>query len=84
MAEAVETVEKHVEKTKDDYEVEALAARFEAHKPTKGEFTDLGKLSLFFSTQLLNLVPDCRERSEAIKKLEECIMWAQLGIDRNK
>lgn len=79
----MKTVTDYKVKTTADYEEEALALRFAAHVPTKGNFTPLGKLALFFSTELLKVCPDCRERQEAVKKLEECVLWAQLGIDRN-
>ena len=29
------------------------------------------------------LVPECREKSLAVTKLEECVMWANAGIARN-
>ncbi len=33
---------------------------------------------------IAQLVPDSREQSLAITKLEECVMWANAGIARNQ
>lgn len=67
--------------------VKNLQNRFKWHTPA----TDLigkshGKIRdtcLEMSYILIDLVPECDERKEAIKKLEEVMMWANAGIARN-
>lgn len=70
-------------KTPQDYDIENLEAKFKIYSPKTGEWTNLKKLAMFFSQELLEMAPDCRERIIAIQKVEESIMWAQLGIERN-
>ena len=68
-------------------ELKDLENRFMYHKP-KSESITLhheavrgGCLEL--STLINNLVPECREKTLAITKLEEVMMWANAGIARN-
>lgn len=36
------------------------------------------------ATELYSVAPDCRERSLAMTKLEEAMMWANAAIARNQ
>jgi hypothetical protein len=35
------------------------------------------------ASDILEHIPDCRERSLALTKLEECVMWGNAGVARN-
>ena len=70
--------------TREDAEIENLEYRFQDHEPKEGKYTDLRHLGLFFTQTLLKIAPEGRERSLAITKAEEAIMWAQAAIDRNE
>jgi hypothetical protein len=60
---------------------------FTYHKPTK-EKSEVYEIIRFESRQLAilinNLCPDSREKSLAITKLEEAVMWANASIARNE
>lgn len=60
--------------------------RFKYHKPTEEKAamheavrSDIASISRYFEIQL----PDSRERSIAITKLEEAMFWANAAIARN-
>ena len=64
-----------------------IANRFTYHSP-KGdqaqryvEIRDAGKC---LAEMIQDLCPDSREKSLAITKLEECVMWANASIARNE
>lgn len=65
---------------------EELANRFSYHPPKGEEQTDkyqeLRASARAFAFQLCRLVPDSRERSLALTKLEECVMHANSGVAR--
>lgn len=69
------------ERTYDD-----IHKRFTYHPPKEGQpekyenLRDVGKDLAF---DIIASQPESRERSLAITKLEECIMWANAGIARN-
>lgn len=46
-------------------------------------FPKLRGWGLDMSKLIIASMPACRERSIALTKLEECIMWANKGIARN-
>lgn len=56
---------------------------FEYRAPTdweKESMTELQALWLDVEEAIMRLVPEGRERSLAITKLQECRMWANAGI----
>ena len=68
-------------------ELEDLQNRFNFH-PAKDEDTQLRHgairaMCLNLAVNINQVVPDGREKSLAITKLEEVMMWANAGIARN-
>lgn len=56
-------------------------------KPTDGAIVDIETLreeAKSFGYHILEFVPDSREKSLAITKLEEAVMWAVKGIVLNQ
>lgn len=43
----------------------------------------INQLANHFLENLIKIAPDSREKSIAITKMEECLMWAQQGILRH-
>jgi hypothetical protein len=64
-----------------------LDKRFTYHAP-KGDQTQryerLRAKAKELAELAVELVPPCRERSLALTKLEEVVMWANAGIARNE
>jgi hypothetical protein len=62
--------------------------RFGYHPPKHSgqiaKYADLRDLACKFATVLNSLCPDSREKSLAITKLEEVVMWANASIARNE
>lgn len=44
---------------------------------------EIRKMAKELAYMIAELVPDSREKSLAMTKLEECVMWANAGIARN-
>ena len=66
--------------------MEDLKNRFTYHAPqaeTINKFTLLRDLGFNYAKHIERLCPDCRERSLAITKLEEVVMWANASIARH-
>ena len=55
---------------------------FEYQKPTEEQVAQIQEVreSCKALYETLKKLPDCREKSLAITKLEECSMWANKGI----
>jgi hypothetical protein len=67
-------------------EMEGLHYRFTYHAPSAiqtKKYEDLRQMGLELAVDITDNQPTSRERSLAITKLEECIMWANAGIARN-
>jgi len=68
-------------------DIKDLENRFNYHKPKKAETTDSHELvrrqCFYLAEVLYQVIPDGREKSLAITKLEEVMMWANAGIARN-
>ena len=63
-----------------------LERRFVYHKPdeSKKQFHEtIRAMGHEFAFKELEFCPDCRERSLAITKIEEAVMWANAAIARN-
>lgn len=68
-------------------EFEDLAVRFTYHAPTEGQperYQHLRDVALGVARLICDEVPASRERSLALTKLEEAVMWANAGIARRE
>ena len=64
-----------------------LKNRFTYHAPSitqQQKYEDIRKNTLWLSNLLNTHCPDSREKSLALTKLEECVMWANASIARNE
>ncbi len=64
-----------------------IETAFTYHAPKSGQlekYTEIRSKAKEFAYMITQLVPDSREQSLAITKLEECVMWANAGIARNQ
>ena len=60
-----------------------LENRFTYHKPKIDQvdrYHELREMALMFAQRIEALVPESRERSLAIMKIEEACFWANAGI----
>jgi hypothetical protein len=64
---------------------EELENRFNYHAPTplKAEAHDATRKIMLAVAQAVDILPDCREKSLAITKIEEAMFWANAAIARN-
>lgn len=66
---------------------EELEDRFTYHPPKDGQplkYEALRGSGLFMAKGIIALAPDSRERSIALTKVEEAVMWANAAIARNE
>lgn len=59
---------------------------FTYHAPKDGQveiYTHIRDYAKRYSTFICDSIPDSRERSVALTKLEECVMWANAAVARN-
>lgn len=67
-------------------EIQDLDNRFTYHAPKEGQPATYGKIRAK-AHELASLInaesPDCREKSLAVTKIEESVMWANAGIARH-
>ena len=59
---------------------------FTYHPPKEGQpemYDAIRRKAKLLAVIIDGLVPDSREKSLAMTKLEECVMWANAGIARN-
>lgn len=59
---------------------------FTYHEPKEGQpakYLAIREYAKELAYLIDELVPDSREKSLAMTKLEECVMWANAGIARN-
>jgi hypothetical protein len=67
--------------------VDEISKRFTYHPPKGGQpekYQDIRARARELAEKIVELVPDSREQSLAITKLEEVVMWANAGIARNE
>ena len=60
---------------------------FSYHPPKQhraGMHSSIRETAKMLAYVIDELVPDSREKSLAMTKLEECVMWANAGIARNE
>jgi len=70
----------------DKLTLESIENRFTYHAPQGDQSVRYERMranAKSLATLILELCPDSRERSLAITKLEELIMWANAAIARN-
>lgn len=63
-----------------------LEKRFTYHPPKEGQpavYEEIRSVAKRFAYILINNVPDSRELSLALTKLEEVVFWSNAGIARN-
>ena len=68
-------------------DLDELENRFTYHVPKEGQpekYTNIRKIGLNLAQLIDGTVPDSREKSLAITKVEEAVMWANAGIARNE
>ena len=68
-----------------DY-AEQIDRAFVYHAPKEGQpaiYTAMRDKAKELAIMINQKVPDCREKSTALTKLEEVVMWANAGIARN-
>lgn len=71
--------------TEEDAERLECAFTYHAPKDDQGErYVHLRDAAKGLAKMMLQLTPASRERSLAITKLEESVMWANAGIARNE
>jgi hypothetical protein len=67
-------------------EDELIESNFTYHSPKEGQpekYEAIRKKAKELAYMLKGMVPDSREKSLAMTKLEEAVMWANAGIARN-
>ena len=61
--------------------------RFTYHSPKEDQperYVSIRDAAKMFATLIIQIVPESREQSLAITKIEEAVMWANAGIARNE
>lgn len=69
----------------DDMDIKDIENRFTYHAPKEGQvelYESIRYVARDFATCINDLCPDSREKSLAITKLEETVMWANASIAR--
>ena len=64
-----------------------IEKNFSYHPPKEGQperYVRIRAQAKEFAATVATLCPDSRERSLAMTKLEECVMWANAAIARNE
>lgn len=64
-----------------------LENRFKYHEPKDGQVARYEKIrakALDLASLIDDLAPDSREKSLAVTKVEEAVMWANAAIARNE
>jgi len=70
-----------------DMEVDKLISAFTYHAPKPGQpekYVVIRDVAKGLAMVINDNCPDSREKSLAISKLEECVMWANASIARNE
>lgn len=67
-----------------EYEIHNI---YTYHKPKADQpkrYGEIRETAYKFAATIVGLCPDSRERSIALRKLEEVVMWANAAIARNE
>lgn len=70
----------------EDYK-QMIENNFKYHKPKgdqPGKYEAIRSQAKEFAILIREVCPDSREKSLAMTKLEECVMWANASIARNE
>jgi hypothetical protein len=65
---------------------EELIDRFTYHEPTDDQvdkYQAIRKVGLLLSSMIVEFCPDSKERSLALTKVDEAVMWGNASIARN-
>ena len=68
-------------------ELERIENNFTYHAPKEGQqvkYEKLREMGKDLATVIYGFCPGSREKSLALTKLEECVMWANASIARNE
>ncbi len=71
---------------KKEDELERIENNYTYHAPKQGQpdkYESIRSIAKGLALVIYDLVPDSREKSLAMTKLEEAVMWANAGIARN-
>lgn len=66
---------------------EEITRRFTYHAPKQGQpelYESIRNVARDFATRINDLCPESREKSLAMTKLEESVMWANASIAREE
>jgi hypothetical protein len=64
-----------------------LKKNYSFHSPKKEDvlkYKDLRDKTLYLASVIMDIVPESRERSLALTKLEECLFWSNAGLARKE
>lgn len=67
--------------------MEELVNRFTYHAPREDQverYEEIRRMGLTLATVVHGSCPESRERSLALTKIEEAVMWANVAIARNE
>lgn len=67
--------------------MEELANRFTYHAPREGQverYEEIRAKGLLFALEVFGSCPESREKSLALTKIDEAVMWANASIARNE
>ena len=67
--------------------MEELANRFTYHAPREDQverYEEIRAKAMLFALEVYGSCPESRERSLALTKIEEAVMWANAAIARNE
>lgn len=67
--------------------IEELADRFTYYAPKEGQverYEEIRAKGMLFALEVLGSCPESREKSLAMTKIEEAVMWANAAIARNE
>ena len=68
-------------------DIQDVRKRFTYHPPKDGQperYENLREIASEFAAQIMEQCPPSREKSLALTKLEEAVMWANAAIARNE
>ena len=68
------------------YRDETIENNFKYHEPVNSQqskYESIRNIGKNFAYTIDGLVPESKEKTLAMTKLEECIMWANAGVARN-
>ena len=67
--------------------IEEIANNFTYHAPREGQverYEEIRAKGMLFALEVFGSCPESREKSLAMTKIEEAVMWANAAIARNE